>query len=82
MCILSQCVYKTSGRKMKLYNSFMCLDKTLFFSFCLWGGGGGGERGIGGRAEREKRLAWSTSFFQYMQRKFINNPKNWNITIY
>ena len=57
MCILSQCVYKTSGRKMKLYNSFMCLDKTLFFSFCLWGGGGGGGRG-GLGAELRERKGW------------------------
>ena len=51
---------------MKLHNSLMCLEtsymfqnlqNSFFFSFCLGGGG------IGGRAEREKRLALVNKLF-------------------
>ena len=64
---------------------FQIRQNSFFFFLFGGGGGGGGERGEGdwGRAEREreKRLAWSTSFFKYMKRKFSNDPKYWNITI-
>ena len=73
---------------MKLHNSFMCLETSYMFqnlqnSFFLfvWGGGGGG--GLGAEAEREREKSWlgQQAFFKYMQRKFSNDPKYWNITI-
>ena len=76
---------------MKLHNSFMCLETSYtfqniqnsFFFFLFVGVGGrvGGGR-IGGRAERERK-GWlgHLAFFKYMQRKFSNDPKYWNITI-
>ena len=77
---------------MKLHNSFMCLEtsymfqirqNSFFFFFFLGGGGGGGRgRGIGGRAERERK-GWlgQLAFFKYMKRKFSNDPKYWNVNI-
>ena len=56
---------------MCLETSYMFQNRqnSFFFSFCFGelggGGGGGGGRGIGG----EKRLAWSTSFFQMHAKK-------------
>ena len=54
----TKCVYKTSDRKMKLHNSFMCLETSYTFQniqnsffFLFFGGGGGG----GGRLGAELR---------------------------
>ena len=71
---------------MKLHNLFMCLEtsymfqiRQFFFFFFLLGGRG---RGIGGRAESERK-GWlgQLAFFKYMKRKFSNDPKYWNIAI-
>ena len=72
---------------MKLHNSFMCLETSYTFQnihnsffFFLFGGGRGEEDW--GRAEREiKGWLGQLAFFKYMQRKFSNDYKYWNITI-